>query len=79
MPCEIKLVPRLLAGPAAMSKPQWPTEDRIDVIGSNGGDGLHYELEWLDRMEVYAEAALVNIREMRREYINRHSLNKGES
>lgn len=62
-----------------MSKPQWPTEDRIDVIGSNGGDGLHYELERLDRMEADAEAALAHIREIRREYINQHDLNKGEA
>ena len=27
-----------------LSKPDWP-EDRIDVIGQNGNDGLHYDIE----------------------------------
>ena len=22
---------------------EWPTEERIDIIGPNGNDGLHYE------------------------------------
>ena len=25
-----------------MSKDEWPTEERIDTIGQNGNDGLHY-------------------------------------
>ena len=24
---------------------EWPTEERIDIIGPNGNDGLHYVLE----------------------------------
>ena len=24
---------------------EWPTEERIDIIGPNGNDGLHYILE----------------------------------
>ena len=27
---------------------EWPTEDRIDVIGSNGPTGEHYDDEWKD-------------------------------
>ena len=38
----------------------------------------HRELERLDRMEADAESALEHIRELRREYINQHNLNKGK-
>ena len=34
-----------------LSKPDWP-EDRVDVIGQNGNDGLHYDVEQKPAPEV---------------------------
>lgn len=55
---------------------QWPNEDRIDVIGSNGNTGLHYDLQCLYATEARLERGLENVREQIREYVNQHNLNK---
>jgi hypothetical protein len=26
----------------SVKSPEWPTEQRIDIVGTNGGDGMHY-------------------------------------
>lgn len=60
-----------------MSTAPWPDEGRIDAIGQNGGDGLHYHLQCLYSTEARLERGLEVVREQIREYINQHNLNKG--
>lgn len=55
---------------------KWPTEDRINEIGQNGNTGEHYELVKLDQLEMHYEQRLHDVREARREFINRNNLNK---
>lgn len=59
-----------------MSKPEWPSEERIDIIGANGPTGEHYELERIDKEIAALEQQLEDLNESRREYINRNNLNK---
>lgn len=54
----------------------WPDEKRIDIIGANGNDGLHYVLERIDKEIAVLEQQLEDLNESRREYINRNNLNR---
>ncbi|MFP2768081.1 hypothetical protein [Oceanisphaera sp. KMM 10153] len=56
---------------------QWPSEERIEQIGQNGNDGLHYDLQCLYDTEARLERGLENVREQIREFINTRNLNKG--
>jgi hypothetical protein len=29
--------------PIPVKSPEWPAEQRIDIVGTNGGDGMHYD------------------------------------
>lgn len=55
---------------------EWPSEERIEQIGQNGGTAEHYHLDDLYRAESRLERGLVNVREQIREYINTRNLNK---
>ena len=41
-----------------MEKEEWD-EKRIDIIGQNGNDGIHYDLEEQKPLEVYGEKSSV--------------------
>lgn len=67
-------------GVDTVSNPEWPEDtpeyrDRQAAIMQNGNTGCHYELMRLDKMEWFHERALADVREQRREYINRNNLN----
>lgn len=57
---------------------EWPDESRIDEIGQNGNTGEHYDLQQIDKMESELERSLEFVRELRRELINKHNLNKSK-
>ena len=53
----------------------FPSEERIDIIGSNGGDGLHYDINQRDKspccaqfMRVVASESYVICLECKKEY-----------
>lgn len=63
-----------------MTKPEWPVDtpeyrQRQAAIMQNGNTGCHYELMRLDKMEQFHEQALADVREQRREHINKNNLN----
>ena len=41
--CELKQGCKQVQGSVSPVKDDWPSEERIDQIGQNGNDGLHYE------------------------------------
>lgn len=68
-------------GVDTLSSPEWPEDtpeyrERQSAIMQNGNTGCHYELMRLDKMEQFHERALADVREQRREFINRKNLNE---
>lgn len=63
-----------------MTKPTWPAdtpehEQRQNEVFQNGNCGHHYELERLEKIERFHEQMLSDVREERREYLNKNNLN----
>lgn len=51
--------PEAIDAAAFKSEPEWPTDDRIDVIGQNGNDGKIYEYRDLEKPETWVKGDIV--------------------
>ena len=55
--------PEAIDAAAFKSEPEWPTDDRIDVIGQNGNDGKIYEYRDLEKPETWKRGDIVKLYE----------------